>query len=104
MFKIKTKKKKLIEETYDLNYSFILWLNEHLKVYKEHASKIIDLTYHKIKIDDTEYNLEEALDVMIRTSNRLLDEDYYDPFDKNYQKDVDTLLKFFTKSFDLLWW
>lgn len=103
MFKIKTKKRKLIEETYDISYYFVLWLNEHLKVYKEHASKIIDLTYHKIKVDDVEYNLEEVLNIMIRTSDRLLDEDYY-YYDKDSQKDVDILLKFFTKSFDLLWW
>ena len=39
----KSKKKKLKEECWSLDYSFIVWLNQHLKVYLQDAQKIVNL-------------------------------------------------------------
>ena len=48
MFK-KKKKKDIHEECWDLDYTMIDWLIEHLKVFEEDASKCINMEFHKFE-------------------------------------------------------
>lgn len=100
----KSKKQKIKEECYDLNYSFIEWLNTRLKVYKSDAIKTIDLTYHKIMYNNTEYSLLELIDMMIDITDYLmLDKHYYD-YSKETDEQTNKLLDIFKITFNYLWW
>ena len=100
----KSKKQKIKEECYDLSYTFIEWLNTRLKVYKSDAMTTVDLTYHKIMYNDTEYSLLELIDIMIDITNHLiLDKHYYD-YSKETDEQTNKLLDIFKITFNYLWW
>lgn len=52
-------------ETWSLDSTFYIWLYERLMMYKEAASEIVDLTYHKFKYKTEEYNQMEVIDRML---------------------------------------
>lgn len=74
---LKIKKKKISRECWNLDYELIKWLNEHLKVYKEEASKIVDLEFYKFTYKKKEYTQLEILNRLIEIANYLLDIDYF---------------------------
>lgn len=58
-------KKKLSQECWNLDYELIKWLNEHLKIYKDEASKVVDLEFKKYEYEKK--NLEYSqLGIIIR--------------------------------------
>ena len=69
----KRRKKQVLEDTYALDSSFIDWLSERLMVYKDEASKIIDLEFHKYQYKGREYTQLQLLDKLIKTTNKLKD-------------------------------
>lgn len=70
-YKEKKKMKQVVEDTYALDSSFIDWLSGHLIVYKNEASKIIDLEFHKYQYKGREYTQLQLLDKLIKTTNKL---------------------------------
>lgn len=74
---LKRKNKKISKECWNLDYELIKWLNEHLKVYKEEASKIVDLEFHKFTYKKKEYTQLEILNRLIEITDYLLDIDYF---------------------------
>jgi hypothetical protein len=64
----------------------------------------VDLTYHKIMYNDTEYSLLELIDIMIDITNHLiLDKHYYD-YSKETDEQTNKLLDIFKITFNYLWW
>ena len=53
-------------ELWNLDRTFYLWLYERLKRYKEVASEIIDLEYHKFKFKGKEYTQIGIIDEIIK--------------------------------------
>ena len=108
--KIITKKKeKLIlkEECWNLDYSLIVWLNNHLKQYYEDADKMVDLDHIKFKYKRKEYTQREIIERLIAITNVLIDEDTY----WGYEGDPKLVLKLKDEMYDLLkishfslWW
>lgn len=96
------KRKKISEECWNLNYSFIKWLNEHLRVYKKEASKIVNLEYHTYEYRGRKYTQLEAIDRMIFLSGQML-LDYCDlsDFQEEYK---DQLMDLWKLVFDAMWW
>ena len=79
-------KKKLRQECWNLDYELIKWLNEHLKIYKEDACKVVDLEYKKYKYHKTELTQLQIIDSLIEITNYLSDENNYyveDEYDFN---------------------
>lgn len=96
------KNKKLKEECWNLDYSFIHWLNGHLKIFRDDASKIIDLEFHMLSYQGKDITLLEAIDRMIVLTNYLkIEDNYY--FEDNVNK-INELLDLFKLSFTHLWW
>lgn len=102
----KSEQKRIKEECYNLDYELIKWLNEHLKVYKEDASKIVDMNFFKFKYKKKEYTQLQILDRLIEITDYLVNED-------NYYINQDTILmcKYKDEMYDLLkfihwqlWW
>ena len=52
-------------ELWNLDMTFVQWLYSHLMMYKEKASQIIDLSYHKVEWENKEITLEDAIDKII---------------------------------------
>lgn len=95
-------KKKIKRECWNIDYSFIKWINEHLKVYLKEASKKIDLTYYKFTYKGITYTQEEIIELMINISDYLID-NYFNNDDEVYSK-TNKLLDLFSLSFHSLWW
>ena len=58
-------KKTIKRECWDLDYSLIKWLNEHLKVYYSEAVRMVDLGFHKFNYKGVEYTEEQIIIRMI---------------------------------------
>lgn len=69
----KTKKRKLQEECWSLDYHIVEWLNEHLKVYLKDANSFIDLTVHRFEYQGKEYTQLELLNKLITVTDELLE-------------------------------
>ena len=69
---MKTKKQKIMEECWNLNYELIKWLNEHLKVYLEDADKNVDLEFHKYKYKRKTYTQKELIERLITITDTLI--------------------------------
>lgn len=65
-------KKKLRQECWNLDYELIKWLNEHLKIYKDDASKIVDLEFYKFKYKKVELTTFDVLNRLIDLTDYLL--------------------------------
>ena len=100
----KTRKKRLREECWNVNYSFILWLNEHLKIYKEDASRYVDLTHHKFTYKGKEYVQKEIIDKLIELTDNLIRDEHYFDLLKETDDMVDEMLDLFVLVFPALWW
>ena len=59
-------------ETWDLTYYFAEWLYSHLMMYKEFASEVVNLKYHKVNWQGKEITQLEAIDILIKTSKDYL--------------------------------
>lgn len=101
MFK-KWKNKKLKEECWNIDYSFIKWLNIHLKQYIEDAGKIVDLTFREYEYCGETYTTEDIIKRMIHLSDELINE-YYAVNDDVYEY-TEELLDLFRLVFYDLWW
>lgn len=60
------------DECWNLDYSFILWINSRLKVYKEQAGKFIYLEYHKFEYCGKTYTKLELIDRVIELSDKYI--------------------------------
>ena len=100
----KSKKRKLKEECWNINYSFIKWLHQHLKVYKEDAGKTVDLTYHKFNYKDKEYTQLEIIDRLIELTDALIFEEKYFDMKEETDAKVKEMLDLFVLVFPTLWW
>ena len=65
------------DETWNLNYEFILWLNSRFKKYREQAIKVVDLEYYKFEYKDKTYTQLQVIDRIIELTDYIIDNDYY---------------------------
>ena len=94
-------KNKISKECWNLDYSFLCWLKERLPVYLKEAGKVVDLTYHKFKIGNKEYNQKEVIEFMISDVNFLISHDWYD---EGYTEVQNHLLECWSKVISAMWW
>ncbi len=104
MLKFKTKKQKLREECWNVNWQFVLWLNQHLKIYKDDALHYVDLEYHKFEYQGQEYTQLQLIDKLIEITDWLIaDEQYFDWTEETSNK-TNEMLNIFVLIFESLWW
>ena len=84
-------KRKMAKECWDLDWTFIKWLNEHLKVYKKDASKIVDLEYHKFNYKGEELTQLEVINRLIQITNYLIDD--YNVWEDEVSAKIDEMLE-----------
>lgn len=99
----KKKPDKLTQECWNIDYSFILWLHEHLTKYLEDASKVVDLEYHKIDYKGNTYTQLEIINKILEITTKLKDEDAYYGIE-DVGKQVNEMLDLFKTAYFYLWW
>lgn len=93
------KKKKIREDCWNLDVSFIYWLKERLPVFLKDASSVVDLNCRKFIYKDKEYTQEEIIKRMIVLIN-LMGNDYAFS-EPDY---ADELLDLWKLVFRRMWW
>lgn len=95
------------DETYNLNYQFIKWINVRFKKYKELANKIVDLGYHKFTYQGKEYTQLELIEREIYLTEELLGDDFWS-FDTvkvaKTKEMVEEVFDIFKLIFFTMWW
>ena len=82
-------KKKFIEETYNVDYELIKWLNEHLKGYLKYAKKHIKLDYYTFEHEGKTLTQEEMINRVIEITDCLLNSQIYWNYEENDNSSLD---------------
>ena len=90
------------DETWNLDCEFIKWVNSRFKKYKEKASKIVDLEFHRFEYDGKEYTQLELIDKVIKLSNEYIDTNLLSEDKLNSIKDE--IFDIFKLIFWTMWW
>ena len=90
-------------ETWDLDHVFYLWLYEHLRMYQEKASEIVDLHYHKFTFKGEEFYQDELIDKMLERLRFYFSKKYddWDVDDTEYVREVAELWAIVLPA---MWW
>lgn len=97
-------KKKINDECWNIDAELVKWINEHLKVYLEDASSVVDLTYHKYKYKNKEYTQEEIIKELIKITDELRDDYYLNQYNENTRKLVNKMYDLLKLVHFQLWW
>lgn len=90
------------DETWNLDYEFIKWVNSRFKKYKEEAGKIVDLEFHKFQYEGKEYTQLELIDKVIKLSNEYIDTNLL--FEDKLGSIKDEIFDIFKLIFWTMWW
>ena len=90
------------DETWNLDCEFIKWVNSRFKKYKEKASKIVDLEFHKFQYEGKEYTQLELIDKVIKLSNEYIDTNLL--FEDKLDSIKDEIFDIFKLIFWTMWW
>lgn len=90
------------DETWNLDCEFIKWVNSRFKKYKEKASKIVDLEFHRFEYEGKEYTQLELIDKVIKLSNEYIDTNLLSEYKLNSIKDE--IFDIFKLIFWEMWW
>lgn len=90
-------------ETWDLNSAFYAWLYEHLRMYVDKASDVVNLHYHKFKWKDEEYYQDEIIDMILDRIRFFFSDEYDDYSDKDiaYVTEIEELWALVLPA---MWW
>ena len=100
------------KETFSLDMTILAYLYEHLVMYKEVASEIVNLNYHKFNINDEILTEEQCINRMlddIRVILSIDDSDYisvedFEKKDKIMTEKKNDLFDVLKECFWTLWW
>lgn len=90
------------DETWNLDYEFIKWVNSRFKKYKEKAGKIVNLEFHRFEYEGKEYTQLELIDKVIKLSNEYIDTNLLSEDKLNSIKDE--IFGIFKLIFWTMWW
>lgn len=90
------------DETWNLDYEFIKWVNSRFKKYKEKTSKIVDLEFHRFEYEGKKYTQLELIDKVIKLSNEYIDTNLLSEDKLNSIKDE--IFDIFKLIFWTMWW
>lgn len=88
-------------ETWNMDYSFHLWLYERLKMFLE--VNCVNLEYHKFKYKGKEYTQKQMIDMMLERLEFSFSKKYNE-FDEKQFKYVSEIEKIWAKVLPAMWW
>lgn len=89
-------------ETWNLNSVFYIWLYEHLMMYKEKASKIVDLEFYKFEYKGETLTQIECIDRMIEGCKLYIQND--ESYDKEIQEKIKSVVEIWAMVLPYMWW
>ena len=89
-------------ETWNLNSVFYIWSYEHLMMYKEKASKIVDLEFYKFEYKGETLTQIECIDRMIEGCKLYIQND--EPYDKEIQEKIKSVVEIWAMVLPYMWW
>ena len=95
------------DETWNLNYEFILWLNSRFKKYREQTIKIVNLEYYKFEYKDKIYTQLQVIDRIIELTDYIINNDYYEMMWSDVERleaMKNEIFDLFKMSFGAMWW
>lgn len=107
---VKCKIAKLIygvdpRDTYDLDFTWRLWLYEHLKMFLKQADPVIDMSEKNIEWDGGKYSLLEMIHMMLDRLEFALDpRNQYDDLDEKEHKYVNQIEQIWATVCPAMWW
>lgn len=94
--------KKMDRECWNLDMSFIKWLEPRLKLFLKRGDKFVDLTYYKFVIRGNEKTQKEWIDEMISICQYLNDDNKW--FEDEYADKMHYLCEIWTELMPVMWW
>ena len=91
-------------ETWNLDYVFFEWLYERLTMYREKASRIVNLEYHRFTVDGRKFTQLEAIDRMLTLLETILKNGDDFNFDEKSTERTTEILKIWTAVLPAMWW
>lgn len=93
------------DECYDLDYTFVKWINSRFKTYLKQASRMVDLEYHTFTYKRKKYTQKEIIERIIYLSDELLnDNKYYSYDDQEIYTMSHEILDLFKLVYWHMWW
>lgn len=93
------------DETWNLDYEFIKWINSRFKKYKELSSKIVDLEDHKFTYKRKKYTQLELINKVIELSDKYLAlEGFVPPYLEELDSIKNEIFDIFKIIFWSMWW
>lgn len=95
------------DETWNLDYEFIKWVNSRFKKYKEKASKIVDLEFHRFEYEGKEYTQLQLIDRVIELTDEMLTDEYWGLIytdAERLEKIKDEVFDIFKLIYGVMWW
>lgn len=94
--------KKISNDCWNLDISFIRWLYPRLKTYLKEGGKCIDLNYYRFNIDDEEKTQKEWILEMIGLCEYLLDSNKW--LADDYVNKMRRLGRIWAEVMPCMWW
>lgn len=95
------------DETWNLDYEFIHWINSRFKKYKEQASNVVNLNYHKFQYQNKSYTQLQLIDKVINITDEMLTNDYWSLLYSNpdkIEKNKNEVFDIFKIIYEVMWW
>jgi len=90
-------------DTWSLDSAFYLWLYEHLRMYQEIASKVVNLHYHKFIYEGEEYYQDELIEMMLERIRFVFTEEY-DEWNIDHWAYVSEIGEIWAIVLPAMWW
>lgn len=90
-------------ETWSLDFSFYLWLYERVKMYRDIAIDVVDLTFHNFDYENEKYSQLELIDLLLQKLEFRLSSDYND-FDEAHVKESYKIAEIWGLILPAMWW
>lgn len=100
----KIEMKKMDRECWDLDMSFINWLEPRLKQYVKRGGKIVDLTYHKITVDGIERDQLYWINEMLTLCDLIHYEERQSSFDNDIKENEMRIGRIWAEVLPYMWW
>lgn len=90
-------------ETWSLDWYFYRWLYEHLRMYQDSASEIVDLHYHKFNFKGHIFYQNELIEMMLERIRFACSEEY-DEWNENDAAYVREIGEIWAIVLPAMWW
>lgn len=92
------------DECWNLDWEFIKWINSRFKKYKEQASKIVSLEFHRFEYKGKRYTQLELIDKIIDLTDienkKILMDNYFSASKEN----INEIFDIFKLIYWTMWW